>query len=120
MTVIFNSRPVILKSKSLKFTLVKMKRPLPKFNVRVLSDDESMGLAYGSGSYQEGSEVQIQAEAKAGYKFTRWSDSSTEAIRTIIVNEDIELIAYFERDMSRGILTYIPHKVYFNLEDLNN
>ena len=80
-----------------------------KTNVRVLSDDESMGLAYGSGSYREGSEVQIWAEAKAGYKFTRWSDGSIEASRTITVNEDIELIAYFEIDLSKGILTYIPN-----------
>ena len=120
MTVVFNNKTVKLKTKSSKFTLVKMKGSYRVLSVSVTSNDESMGSAYGSGWYREGSKVQIRAEVKAGYKFTRWSDGSTEAIRTITVNEDIELIAYFERDMSRGVLTYIPHKTYFNLEDLNN
>ena len=120
MIVAFNNKTVKVKTRSSKFTVVKMVDSLTKFNVRVLSDDESMGLAHGSGSYKEGAEVEIWAEAKAGYKFTRWSDGSTEARRTITVNEDIELTAYFEEDMSRGTLTYIPHKVYFNIEDLNN
>ena len=114
MTVVFNGKTVRLKSRGSKFAIMKMIEPWARFNVRVLSDDESMGLAYGSGSYREGSEVQIWAEAKAGCKFTRWSDGSTESSRTITANEDIELIAYFEKDMSRGVLTYIPNTNMLN------
>ena len=57
MTVVFNGKIARLKSRGSKFAIMKMVEPWAKFNVRVLSDDESMGLAYGSGSYQEGSEV---------------------------------------------------------------
>ena len=57
MTVVFNGKTVRLKSRGSKFAIMKMIEPWARFNVRVLSDDESMGLAYGSGSYREGSEV---------------------------------------------------------------
>ena len=57
MTAVFNGKTVRLKSRGSKFAVVKMAEPWAKFNVRVLSDDESMGLAYGSGSYREDSEV---------------------------------------------------------------
>lgn len=114
MTMIFNNRRVKAKTQGSRFTIIKMKEPWTKFNVKVLSDDESMGLVYGSGQYREGTEIQIYAEAKAGYKFARWSDGSTEARRTIIVDQDIELMAYFEQDISIGVLTYIPNKEYVN------
>jgi hypothetical protein len=57
MTVVFNGKTVRLKSRDSKFTIVKMIEPWAKFNVRVLSVDESIGLAYGSGSYREGTKV---------------------------------------------------------------
>lgn len=114
MIVLVGNKVHTPKTKSSLFTAVKMIEPWAKFNVRVLSVDESIGLAYGSGSYREGTKVQIWAEAKAGYKFIRWSDGSTESSRTITANEDIELIAYFEKDMTKGILTYYPNKEYMN------
>lgn len=89
MIVAFNSKIAKVKTRSSRFTVVKMIDSSVKFNVGVSSDDEAMGLVHGSGSYRENAEVEIWAEANTGYKFTQWSDGSTEARRTIIVNEDI-------------------------------
>lgn len=89
MIVAFNNKTAKIKARSSRFTVVKMADSSVKFNVGVSSDDESMGLVHGSGPYIEGVEVEIWAEANTGYKFIQWSDGSTEARRTIIVNEDI-------------------------------
>ena len=46
----------------------------------------------------EGSSVQISAVAESGASFQRWFDGNTNAIRTVTVNEDMELQAIFVED----------------------
>ena len=56
------------------------------------------GSVIGSGSYDYGTEIIIEAIADKGYHFAKWSDGNTENPRTIIVTEDITLSAEFELD----------------------
>ena len=41
--------------------------------------------------------AKIKAEAYEGYEFVKWSDDNVENPRSIVVNEDIELTAIFEK-----------------------
>ena len=56
------------------------------------------GSVTGSGTYDYGTKVTIEAIANKGYHFVKWSDGNTENPRTITVTEDIELSATFELD----------------------
>ena len=73
------------------------------YTVTVLSDDEIMGEAFGSGQYLENSMASISAVARDGYRFTRWNDGNTEATRTITVTDDMTFTAYFEQEPQNGI-----------------
>ncbi|MBR2254375.1 MAG: InlB B-repeat-containing protein [Candidatus Methanomethylophilaceae archaeon] len=54
------------------------------------------GSVTGAGSYVEGSEAKIVAIPDEGYRFVRWSDGVTDAERTVTVNSDSTLEAFFE------------------------
>ena len=59
-------------------------------------NDDNMGSVVGdAGFYELGSEVTISAVAKPNHHFVRWSDGSTEAMRTISVTSNISLTAEF-------------------------
>ena len=62
------------------------------------SSDSGNGSVTGSGTYNHGTEVTIEAVANEGYHFVKWSDGNTENPRTIVVVEDVELRAEFELD----------------------
>lgn len=49
-----------------------------------------------NGTYNHGDIVVIKATPAAGYRFTRWSDGSTQFMRTLVVSGDIRLTAAFE------------------------
>ena len=59
---------------------------------------EGMGEVSGSGSYEYGTVVTLTATAHEGYKFMQWSDSDTNATRTIIVEGEVTLTATFEAE----------------------
>ena len=56
-----------------------------------------MGYVTGSGEYEAGAQITIEAHANEGYRFVRWSDGETEALRQITVTSDLTLVAYFEQ-----------------------
>ena len=56
------------------------------------------GSVTGSGTYDYGTKVTIEAIADKGYHFEKWSDGNIENPRTITVTENIELSATFELD----------------------
>ena len=76
-----------------------------KFTVNVKSDDEAMGRVEISGDepvegndvYAAGAVLNIKAVAAGGYEFMRWSDGETEAERTVVVESDVTLVAYFAK-----------------------
>ncbi|MBQ8722232.1 MAG: leucine-rich repeat protein [Paludibacteraceae bacterium] len=68
---------------------------LNQYEISVVAQDSIMGQVYGSGTYDYGTEVTIEAIANEGYHFVKWSDGNTENPRTIVVTEDVELMAEF-------------------------
>lgn len=53
------------------------------------------GTVSGGGSYAKGSKVTIKAIPNSGATFTKWSDNNTSATRTITLNSNTTLTAYF-------------------------
>ena len=62
----------------------------------VLSADTLMGGVRGSGVYSPREEVFAGADPVRGYRFTHWSDGSTEQYRRVALTSDSTLTAYFE------------------------
>ena len=73
------------------------------YTITVESADPERGQAFGSGTYREGTEVQIAAVAFGGYMFEKWQDGNTQNPRTIIVNGDATYTAYF---VENSVVTY--------------
>lgn len=68
----------------------------PEYTVAVVSDDPTMGTVSGGGQVLEGDEITITATANTGYRFVRWNDNDTNAVRTVTVISDSTFTAYFE------------------------
>lgn len=66
------------------------------YKVRLSVNNIAWGTTEGSGNYEYGQDIQIYAFPYDGYRFVDWSDGNTNAIRTIIVNSDVNLSANFE------------------------
>lgn len=56
----------------------------------------SCGSVTGTGMYNYGETVTLTAVPYIGYVFSIWSDGSTENPRNVVVDGDIELVAFFE------------------------
>ena len=66
------------------------------YTVTVVSSDPTMGSVSGGGQAMYGGEVTIRAIANNGYRFVRWNDNDTHAVRTVTVTADATYTAYFE------------------------
>ncbi len=84
------------------------------YTLTVAANDYSMGQVTGGGSYAYGTVVTIEARAFDDYRFVRWSDGDTAAVRTVTVMEDLRLEATFERKHPDGIddVDVMSYKVY--------
>lgn len=60
---------------------------------------EEAGTTEGSGTYEKGTTIQIQAIPEEGFTFVSWSDGNISNPRTITVNSTIELSANFKQDI---------------------
>ena len=101
---ISNPRRVILTSDTV-FTAYF--EPLPTYTVTAYSNDERMGNVTGSGTYYEGTEAVISAEAREGYYFERWSDFVRENPRRIVVMQDMVISAIFKSSQA-GVREAVP------------
>ena len=72
------------------------------YTLTVVSDDESMGLVYGGGSFLANTTTPISATARNGFHFVRWNDNNTDETRQVTVVSDITYTAYFAVDDSGG------------------
>lgn len=72
-------------------------------------NDSEMGTVTGSGVYAAGEAATLTAIPNAGYIFERWSDGIEDNPRTVVVTEDIALVANFVR--STGINEVLPIEV---------
>ena len=90
-----NPRTIIMDSdKSLTAEFAIMQQ----FEIVVESADAGMGNAFGSGTYNEGDQIEITASAFSGYIFKRWNDNNTDNPRTITVTGNATYTAYFEEN----------------------
>lgn len=67
-----------------------------KYTISVVSDNDQMGKAYGSGEFDAGTVTRIWGTPEVGYQFDRWNDGNTENPRNITVNENATYTAYFK------------------------
>ena len=77
--------------------------------VSIVVNDETMGNVTGSGSYAIGDTAILTATANDGYHFEGWSitpgyqDIITKNPFTLVVTEDLSIVAYFVADSTVGI-----------------
>ena len=69
-----------------------------------------------NGDYTDGTEVVIIATPNEGYEFFKWSDGITSAVRTLIMDQDYELVAYFNQkdvaveDVYADVTVVVEHR----------
>ncbi len=73
-----------------------------EFTITVKSNNEEWGSVIGGGTFAKGTEIEIKASPKAGYKFTKWDDDNTDNQRTIVVKKDASYTAIFEKASGGG------------------
>lgn len=70
--------------------------PIIGVTIKAITLTPERGIVSGSGVYQVGDTVNIEAVALNGYKFSQWNDGVTTATRQIIVGQnDITYVAEF-------------------------
>ena len=74
---------------------------LDQLTVTVNVDEDSHGIASGSGQYLYNTNAILYAVANQGYTFVQWQDGNTDNPRTIVVTEEVTYTASF-----REILHY--------------
>jgi len=74
-----------------------------RYDITVVSADETMGQAYGGGNFVEGTEIEISAVANEGYFFTGWSDGNTQNPRRVTVTGNATYTAQFAENT---VVTY--------------
>ena len=67
------------------------------FTVTVSCNAEQ-GSVTGGGTVQEGTIIELTANAIGGFSFFQWSDGNTDNPRTITVDRDLSLTAIFVQD----------------------
>ena len=67
----------------------------PQYTITVLANDPSLGIVNGSGTYPEGSTIEISATPISGAYFTGWDDGNTDNPRSIIVRQNMTYTAIF-------------------------
>ena len=70
--------------------------PPTQYTVTVSSNNPAWGTVTGGGTYVEGTDVTITANAAVGCRFVRWNDMDTNAIRTITVTANVAYVAFFD------------------------
>ena len=68
------------------------------YTITVTSNDPELGRVSGSGTYDAGETVHLNAYPSAHVHFLRWSDGSTEANRSFAASGNLSLTAIFARD----------------------
>ena len=75
------------------------------YSLETASCDSTMGHVAGGGRFSEEASIRIEAVADSGYRFTQWSDGSTDNPRYVVLTQDTLLTACFELGVSSFLLT---------------
>ena len=67
----------------------------PQYTITVIANDPSLGTVTGSGTYPEGTTIEISARPNANASFVGWDDGNTDNPRSIVVTQDMEFKAVF-------------------------
>ena len=70
--------------------------PPVTYELTLVVNDTTMGTVSGAGTYETGTDVNVTATPNEGFRFVVWDDGDTNAIRSVKVEHDISLTAYFE------------------------
>lgn len=68
------------------------------YTITVVSANPTMGNVSGGGQALSGGTLTIRATPNDGYRFVRWNDNDTNAVRTVTVTANATYTAYFEND----------------------
>ncbi len=80
------------------------------YNVSLAVDEDIHGSVTGMGTYEYLDACTISAIANDGYRFTHWSDGDSNNTRTITINKDTSITAFF-------IDSPIPHICMVDVRD---
>ena len=69
----------------------------PQKTVTLSCNNDYRGITNGSGTYDSATLVVISATPNTGFRFLRWSDGNTDNPRSLTLNNDIRLVAKFQR-----------------------
>ncbi len=67
----------------------------PQYTITVLANDPSLGTVTGSGTYPEGTTINIGATPNTGAYFMGWDDGNTENPRSVTVTQNMTFTALF-------------------------
>ncbi len=70
------------------------------YEVKLFAEPAEAGTVTGTGTYSEGTTIEMTAVANPGWKFTHWSDGDTRSSCPLHVYADHEYTAYFEKIVS--------------------
>lgn len=79
---------------------------IPKFTIKVKTDDPNMGTVKGGGEYDSLAEIKIEAHPKNGYQFVSWTDGNKNRIRKVKVLCNQEYTARFQKIENKPNETY--------------
>lgn len=83
------------------------------YTVALTTNDETKGSVTGAGTYNYGTQVELAATPADGYELLYWSDRSKENPRTITVDGNEALSAYFIKEYAEEP-TFTVEKVWEN------
>jgi len=84
------------------------------YTLTITSADPALGYVIGGGEFEVGAEVSFAAVCtEEGYVFSQWSDGKKAAGRTVTMNSDITLTAYFAEAAATDT-------VYINMIEVNS
>lgn len=69
--------------------------PIDRYVVSLSSSNNSYGTVSGGGTFKKGETATLVVVPSEGCQFDAWSDDSTQTRRTIMVEENVSLTAYF-------------------------
>lgn len=89
-----------------------------RYTISVSVTPSGSGTVTGGGTYAKGTTIELNAIANAGYKFSMWSDGSTDNPRNVVVTGDKTYVAQFV-ESSSSIIGDIVIDGKVNVQDLN-
>jgi hypothetical protein len=98
---------------TMAYSLNILEAPIAQYTVTATASPVNGGTITGAGTFDEGTNVSLEATPEAGYQFLNWTENgievSTSAIYDFVLSGDRSLVANFE---------LIPVKVYQSVDHL--